>query len=91
MVSPPRRGSARYGPTSLRRGPSAGRCVLPVPRHFKSAAPVTAVDARTGEFVVFDSAGEAGLVDAVGARVALMRPGPGNGRSGRGPDSLAGR
>ena len=28
---------------------------------------VTAVDARTGEFVVFDSAGEAGLVDAVGA------------------------
>ena len=25
MVSPPRRGSARHGPTSLRRGPSAGR------------------------------------------------------------------
>ena len=32
---------------------------------------VTAVDARTGEFVVFDSAGEAGLVDAVGATCAV--------------------
>ena len=71
MASLPCRGSARYGPTSLRRGPSAGRCVLPVPRHFKSAAPVTAVDARTGEFVVFDSAGEARLVDAVGASRAV--------------------
>ncbi len=32
---------------------------------------VTAVDARTGEFVVFDSAGAAGLVDAVGASCAV--------------------
>ena len=32
---------------------------------------VTAVDARTGEFVVLDSAGEAGLVDAVGASCAV--------------------
>ena len=32
---------------------------------------VTAVDARTGEFVVFDSAGEASLVDAVGASCAV--------------------
>ena len=32
---------------------------------------VTAVDARTGEFVVFDSAGDAGLVDAVGASCAV--------------------
>src|SRR5271165_637573 len=32
---------------------------------------VTAVDARTGELVVFDSAGEAGLVDAVGASCAV--------------------
>ena len=32
---------------------------------------VTAVDARTGEFVVFDSAGEADLVDAVGASCAV--------------------
>ncbi|HEY2505968.1 MAG TPA: patatin-like phospholipase family protein [Streptosporangiaceae bacterium] len=32
---------------------------------------ITAVDARTGEFVVFDSAGEAGLVDAVGASCAV--------------------
>ena len=32
---------------------------------------VTAVDTRTGEFVVFDSAGEASLVDAVGASCAV--------------------
>jgi NTE family protein len=32
---------------------------------------VTAVDARAGELVVFDSAGEAGLVDAVGASCAV--------------------
>ncbi len=32
---------------------------------------VTAVDARTGDFVVFDSSGEAGLVDAVGASCAV--------------------
>ena len=32
---------------------------------------VTAVDARTGEFVVLHSAGEAGLVDAVGASGAV--------------------
>ena len=32
---------------------------------------VTAVDAQTGEFVVFDSAGDASLVDAVGASCAV--------------------
>ncbi len=32
---------------------------------------VTAVDARTGEFVVFDSAGDTGLVDAVAASCAV--------------------
>jgi NTE family protein len=32
---------------------------------------VTAVDARTGEFAVFTSAGDAGLVDAVGASCAV--------------------
>ena len=32
---------------------------------------MTAVDARTGQFVVFDAAGEAGLVDAVGASCAV--------------------
>ncbi len=32
---------------------------------------VTAVDARTGEFTVFDSAGDASLVDAVGASCAV--------------------
>ncbi len=35
------------------------------------ALKVTAVDARTGEFVVFDAAGDAGLVDAVGASCAV--------------------
>jgi NTE family protein len=35
------------------------------------ALKVTAVDARTGEFAVFDSAGRAGLVDAVGASCAV--------------------
>ena len=32
---------------------------------------MTAVDARTGEFAVFDSAGDASLVDAVGASCAV--------------------
>jgi NTE family protein len=32
---------------------------------------ITAVDARTGEFVVFDSAGDADLVDAVGGSCAV--------------------
>jgi NTE family protein len=32
---------------------------------------VTAVDARTGQFAVFDSAGDASLVDAVGASCAV--------------------
>ena len=36
---------------------------------------VTAVDTRTGEFVVFDSAGEASLVDAVGASCAVPESG----------------
>ena len=45
------------------------RRVLPVRR--PTVLKVTAVDARTGEFVVFDSAGEAGLVDAVGASCAV--------------------
>lgn len=35
------------------------------------ALKVTAVDARTGEFVVFDASGEASLVDAVGASCAV--------------------
>ena len=35
------------------------------------ALKVTAVDARTGEFAVFDSAGDASLVDAVGASCAV--------------------
>jgi NTE family protein len=41
-------------------------------RHWPARAlQVTAVDTRTGEFVVFDSAGDAGLVDAVGASCAV--------------------
>ena len=35
------------------------------------ALKVTAVDARTGEFAVFDAAGDAGLVDAVAASCAV--------------------
>jgi NTE family protein len=44
---------------------------LPVSDWPARALKVTAVDARTGEFVVFDSSGEAGLVDAVGASCAV--------------------
>ena len=36
-----------------------------------AALRVTAVDARTGEFAVFDAAGDASLVDAVGASCAV--------------------
>ena len=44
---------------------------LPASEWSATMLKVTAVDARTGEFVVFDSAGEAGLVDAVGASCAV--------------------
>ena len=36
---------------------------------------MTAVDARNGEFVAFDSAGDAGLVDAVGASCGALESG----------------
>jgi predicted acylesterase/phospholipase RssA len=56
--------------------PEAGRrkvfeARLPASAWPSRALKVTAVDARTGEFVVFDSAGAAGLVDAVGAGCAV--------------------
>ena len=38
-----------------------------LPASISRALKVTAVDAQTGEFAVFDSAGDASLVDAVGA------------------------
>lgn len=44
---------------------------LPASDWPSEALKITAVDARTGEFVVFDSAGDAGLVEAVGASCAV--------------------
>jgi NTE family protein len=44
---------------------------LPVSVWPSRALKVTAVDVRTGAFAVFDSAGRAGLVDAVGASCAV--------------------
>ena len=41
-----------------------------------TALKVTAVDARTGQFVVFDATGEASLVDAVGATARCPACGP---------------
>ena len=44
---------------------------LPASAWPSRALKVTAVDARTGEFAVFDSAGDASLIDAVGASCAV--------------------
>ncbi len=74
----PVRARARIGHWALaaRTMPEAGRrkvieARLPASDWPAKALKVTAVDARTGEFVVFDSAGDAGLVDAVGASCAV--------------------
>jgi NTE family protein len=74
----PVRARARIGRWALaaRTMPEADRRVvfearLPAGGWPATMLKVTAVDARTGEFVVFDSAGEAGLVDAVGASCAV--------------------
>jgi hypothetical protein len=61
--------AARTMPESGRRKVFQAR--LPVSDWHAKVLKVTAVDARAGEFVVFDSAGEAGLVDAVGASCAV--------------------
>jgi NTE family protein len=61
--------AARTMPESDRRKVFQAR--LPASEWPAKMLKVTAVDARTGEFVVFDSAGEAGLVDAVGASCAV--------------------
>ena len=61
--------AARTMPESGRRKVFEAR--LPVSDWPAKVLKVTAVDARTGEFVVFDSAGDAGLVDAVGASCAV--------------------
>ncbi len=61
--------AARTMPEADRRRVFEGR--LPVGDWPAKVLKVTAVDARTGEFVVFDSAGDAGLVDAVGASCAV--------------------
>ncbi len=74
----PVRARARIGSWALaaRTMPEAGRRKVIEARLPASGWParsfkVTAVDARTGQFVVFDAAGEAGLVDAVGASCAV--------------------
>ena len=61
--------AARTMPEADRRKVIEAR--LPASDWPASALKVTAVDARTGEFVVFDSAGDASLVDAVGASCAV--------------------
>ena len=61
--------AARTMPESDRRKVFEAR--LPVSDWPAKMLKVTAVDARTGEFVVFDSAGEAGVVDAAGASRAV--------------------
>lgn len=61
--------AARTMPEAERRKVFEGR--LAASSWPDKALKVTAVDARTGEFAVFDSAGEASLVDAVGASCAV--------------------
>jgi len=74
----PKRARARIGRWALAAPcmPEADRRLVFQTRLYTSTWPaqalkVTAVDARTGEFVVFDSAGDAELVDAVGASCAV--------------------
>lgn len=74
----PVRGRARLGRWALaaRTMPEAERrkvfeARLPTSDWPARPLEVTAVDAHTGEFMVFDSAGDAGLVDAVGASCAV--------------------
>ncbi|HTT51010.1 MAG TPA: patatin-like phospholipase family protein [Streptosporangiaceae bacterium] len=61
--------AARTMPEADRRKVIEAR--LPASNWPAKALKVTAVDARTGEFVVFDAAGNASLVDAVGASCAV--------------------
>ena len=74
----PKRARARIGRWALAvpTMPEADRrkvieARLPASAWPSRALKVTAVDARTGEFAVFDSAGDASLVDAVGASCAV--------------------
>ena len=74
----PARARARIGRWALAAPtmPEADRRKVFEDRLYSSTWParalkVTAVDARTGEFAVFDAAGDAGLVDAVGASCAV--------------------
>ena len=61
--------AARTMPEAARRKVIEAR--LPASDWPAKVLKITAVDARTGEFVVFDSAGDADLVDAVGASCAV--------------------
>jgi NTE family protein len=74
----PKRARARIGRWALAvpTMPEADRrkvfeARLPASEWPRRALKVTAVDARSGEFAVFDSAGDASLVDAVGASCAV--------------------
>ena len=74
----PARARARVGHWALaaRTMPEAGlrkviEARLPTSDWPAKNLKITAVDARTGESMVFDSAGDAGLVDAVGASCAV--------------------
>ena len=74
----PKRARARIGrwALSVPTMPEADRrkvfeARLPTSAWPSRALKVTAVDARTGELAVFDSAGDASLVDAVGASCAV--------------------
>jgi NTE family protein len=74
----PRRARARIGRWALavHTMPEADRrkvfeARLPASIWPSRALKVTAVDAQTGQFTVFDSAGDASLVDAVGASCAV--------------------
>jgi NTE family protein len=59
---------ARTEPEAARRAVFAGRLAG---RDWPSRLQVTAVDAQSGEFTVFDSTGPASLLDAVGASCAV--------------------
>jgi NTE family protein len=61
--------AARTMPEADRRKVFEGR--LPVHDWPDRPLKVTAIDAHSGEFVVFDAAGQAGLLDAVGASCAV--------------------
>jgi NTE family protein len=78
FTSDPAVARARIGAMALRAktGPESGRrsvieSRIPIRRWPAQALKITAVDAATGEFTVFDAASGVSLVDAVGASCAV--------------------